>query len=349
MLPCVDINHNYILGIMMPTLYLTEQGSSLHKAGNRLVVERDGKIVKSIPEFKVERVVIFGNIQITTQVLSYLLEKQIDTVFLTFHGKLKGRLTPIESKNSPLRIAQYKCSQDNQFTFKLAAKIIIGKILNSIATLLRHQRNHTEINFSLPIQELSAIVEKKISYLQNVDSLRGVEGQAAIIYFQCFDKMLKNGFKFEKRSRRPPANPVNALLSFGYTILYQEAISALACAGFDPYIGFYHKIDYGRCSLALDLIEEFRPIIIDRLVLNLLNLKILQAVNFTNLETGGVYLDLQGKKLFLTEYEKFMTNTFTHKTSREEINFRQALYNQALAMQKTILYRVEYLAFHGWY
>jgi CRISP-associated protein Cas1 len=333
----------------MSTLYLIEQGSSLHKADNRLVVEHNGKTIKSIPEFKVERVVVFGNIQITTQAIFFLLNNQIDTVFLTSHGMLKGRLTPIESKNSPLRVAQYKCSEDSNFAFKLASKIVKGKILNSIEILLRYQRNHKEKNFSYQIQELSTIIEKKIPQLQNVDSLRGVEGQAAIIYFQCFDKMLRNGFKFEKRSRRPPTNPVNALLSFGYTMLYQEAISAVASVGFDPYIGFYHKVDYGRCSLALDLIEEFRPVIIDRLALNLLNLKVLQANNFTNLEAGGIHIDQTGKKSFLIEYEKFMTSSFTHKISREETNFRQVLHIQALVMQKTILNKIEYSPFQGWY
>ncbi|MBL8194168.1 MAG: CRISPR-associated endonuclease Cas1 [Blastocatellia bacterium] len=332
----------------MPTLYLTEQGATLSKDHNRLVVEMGSTVITEIHEFKVERVVIFGHIQLTTQVIAYLLNRGIDTAFLTMQGKLKGRLAPIATKNVPLRVRQYDFARDSSFPLTIAKAMVIGKLANSASVLARFQRNHPEYNFSDPISNLVAL--RSDAYRkQTMDSLRGVEGHGAALYFQCFSKMLLGELQFNKRTRQPPTDPVNAMLSFGYTLLYNEAISALVSIGFDPYIGFYHGINYGRCSLALDLIEEFRHLVIDRLIINLVNNKVLVANDFTAMPDGAVYLEGEARKKFLKEYEKYVTTEFTHLRTAEKTSFRRALHDQALELQRTLMRSQPYTPFEGWH
>jgi CRISPR-associated protein Cas1 len=332
----------------MATLYLTEQDSTLRKEQNRLVIERNGLKVASIHDFKVERVIVFGNPQITTQVMAFLLHQGIDLVFLSLHGRLKGRLTPLESKNSPLRVRQYQLAQDREFSFGIARSIVAGKIGNCVSQLSRYCRNHPDQQMPLDIGQLSGLVTK-LGQIKNIDSLRGIEGHAAACYFKGFGQMLRHGLRFEKRTRRPPKDPVNALLSFGYTLLYNEAIAALAGVGFDPYIGFYHTIDYGRCSLALDLMEEFRPTIVDRLIINLVNLGIIAPGHFVAGENDGFFLDNEGRKRFFTEYEKIMTTEFKDRQTGEPINFRRALHEQALMLQRAVIQGDQYAIFRGWH
>lgn len=332
----------------MPTLYLTEQGATLSKDHNRLVVELGSTVISEIHEFKVERVVIFGHIQITTQVIAYLLNRGIDTAFLTMQGKLKGRLAPIATKNVPLRVRQYDYARDHNFPLSIAKQMIIGKLANSATVLARFQRNHSEIDFTVPISTLVAL-RSDVSRKQTLDSLRGVEGHGAAIYFQCFSKMLRAELEFNKRTRQPPTDPINAMLSFGYTLLYNEAISALVSIGFDPYVGFFHGINYGRCSLALDLMEEFRHLVIDRLVIQLTNNRVLTASDFVAMPDGAVYLDGEPRKKFLKEYERFMVAEFSHRRSAEKMSFRRALHEQAQELQRTLMQGRAYQAFEGWH
>jgi CRISPR-associated protein Cas1 len=332
----------------MATLYLTEQGTTLRKEQNRLVVERDGATLSEIHDFKVERVVVFGNVQLTTQAMSYLLDRGIDTALLSLRGRLKGRLAPLESKNVLLRVRQYERAADRQFALEMARAIVVGKIANCGEVLARHQRNHPETDFSTEVSQL-AILTKKAARTSPIESLRGIEGQAAAVYFEGFRRMLRRGMLFSKRTRRPPKDPVNSLLSFGYALMFNESISALVAVGFDPYIGFYHGANYGRCSLALDLMEEMRPVVADRLALNVANREVVKADDFTKGEDGGVYLDGDGRKRFLREYERMMCAEFTSRRSGERTSFRRALHEQALAMQRTITQEITYQPFQGWH
>ena len=331
----------------MATLYITEQHATLRKEQNRLVVERDGNALMEVHDFKVERVVVFGNAQVSTQAMAYLLERGIDTAFLSTHGRLKGRLAPIESKNAPLRIAQYERSRDLPFTLNLARAMVAGKISNCAEVLARHNRNHAEGRLQNEIDQLRA-ASQKARRGSALETLRGIEGIAAAIYFQGLARMLRRNFNFQKRTRRPPADPVNSLLSFAYALLYNEAISACAITGFDCYIGFLHTIHYGRCSLALDLMEEFRPLIADRLALNLVNLDVIKADDFHKEDGKGFYLNDEARKRFLREYERMATAEFAHKQTNERISLRRALYGQAMVLQKTILHGSDYKPFDGW-
>ena len=337
----------------MATLYLTEQGSSLRKEHNRLVIERDKRKLGEIHEFKIERVVVFGNVQLTTPVIAFLLERGIDTAFLSVHGKLKGRLAPIETKNVMLRLRQYQRVHEPVFASAMAQSFVVGKIANCRAALSRYQRNHREIGLNAEIAQLETL-KQRAQGVSSRDSLRGVEGQAASVYFDGLGKMFRRGVTFEKRARRPPTDPVNALLSFGYALLYNEAISALCAIGCDPYLGFYHTPHFGRCSLALDLMEEFRPLVADRLAVNLLNLGVVTPEDFTREEGGGMRLSDDARKLFLREYERLIGADFNLPPSHgahsgiSRTTLRKSLYEQALVVRGALMRGTPYQSFQGW-
>lgn len=328
----------------MATLFITEQGTTLRKEANRLVVERDQERLLEIHDFKVERVVVFGNVQVTTHAMTFLVERGIDTTFLSLHGKLKARLVPLESKNSLLRVRQYERIRDQGFALSLAKTIVTAKIANCADLLKRHQRNHEGSNFGLEVSQLSFLTEEARAR-QTIDSLRGIEGQAAAVYFQGFAKALRRKLHFTKRTRRPPRDPVNALLSFGYTLLYGEAIASLSSVGFDSYLGFYHSFQYGRCSLSLDLMEEFRPLIVDRLVLRIVNLEIVKPDDFENDPNTGVNLKPGARKRFFREYETVMSDQFSSRAAGEQTNLRRALHQQALAFQRAVIQGSAYSPF----
>ncbi len=246
----------------MAILYLMEQGSTLRNESRKLLVEKDGKVLAKIPEFKIEKVLAFGNIQLTTPVIKFLLESGIETSFLNIHGKLIGRLSPIESKNIELRIIQFRRYHDENFRLQVAKNIVEGKIKNMKVVLQKYQRNHPEINFENPLSELDILLQELLRK-EKVSSVFGLEGRASATYFSCFGKMFRKELQFESRTKHPPLDPVNALLSLGYTLLTNEMLSVIVSLGFEPYIGFLHGIEYGRPSLALDLTEEFRALIVD--------------------------------------------------------------------------------------
>lgn len=332
---------------IVATLYLTEQGAKVRKEQNRLVIETDERRIAEIHDFKVNRVIVFGNIQLTTQVIGFLMDRGIDTTFLSRHGKLKGRLVPLESKNSVLRSRQYQRTHDLAFAVAVSRAFVEGKIVNCSSILSRHQRNHREASLQSKIDQLASL-KSRLPDLESRESLRGIEGQAAAVYFEGLGGILRRGWSFDKRRRRPPTDPVNALLSFSYTMLYSEAISALTAVGCDPYLGFLHTPGFGRCSLALDLMEEFRPLIADRLALNLLNLGILSVHDFQKTEEGGVILTDDARKLFFREYEKLVEAEFQSPREQARTSLRRSLYDQAHALRRSLMRGIQYRPFTGW-
>ncbi len=320
----------------MATIYLTEQGSKLSKTSKRLVIEKDGQTLLEIPEFKIERVLVFGNVQITTQAMAFLLDNGIEVSFLSLYGKYRGRLSPVESKNAQLRIQQYQKHLDAEFTVSLAKAIVRAKLHNGRELLMRYARNHPETDFSRDRPQ----IEDCISHLeqkQSVNSIMGVEGAAASIYFEAFGKMLRKELRFEKRQRRPPKDPVNALLSLGYTLIGNEIHSLVCAIGFDPYIGFFHGLDYGRPSLALDLIEPFRHAIIDRFTLYLINNHILTERDFEDKGDEGILLNDDARKRYFAEYEKYMTKEVASNLSSIRKGFRDLFKIQVHNLRDTIL------------
>jgi len=302
----------------MPVLYLIDQNTVLRKTSDRLVLTSkppgsrttsksysQADVLLELPCNDVDHVMLFGNIQVTTQALQELLEHGIELALFTFSGKLLGQLTPAASKNITLRIAQFEKHRDEKFVLNTAKAIVLNKIGNALAMLRQHRWNHPEIFTDAELAALEDL-SKRADNADNLDSLRGHEGSATAAYFKLFGRMFKAPWKFSTRTRRPPKDPVNAVLSFGYVVVGSELQSLLDGAGFDPYLGFYHAVDYGRPSLALDILEEFRHTPVDRLALNLFNLGIMEKTDFMNTPGDGVYMNTSGKKKFFEQYEKML-------------------------------------------
>lgn len=328
----------------MATLYLTEQGSSLKKTYKRLLVEKDGKTLLEVPEFKIDRVLVFGNVQITTQAMAFLLDNGIETSLLSTYGKFRGRLAPVESKNVVLRMAQYERYLDEEFKLNFSKTIVKGKITNAKRLIQRYSRNHPEIDFSSALTELDKLI-KSLDRKTKISTVMGIEGRATAVYFGAFAQMFPGKLSFTSRTRRPATDPVNSLLSFGYVLITNEIFSILSALGFDPYIGYLHGINYGRPSLALDLVEEFRHPIVDMLTLDLINRHILNEEDFESKELGSILLKDGPRKKFFEQYERKLMHNFKHSQTSASVSFRNLFKNQAHKVQKTIMNKVPYEPF----
>lgn len=286
----------------MSTLYITEQDAVIRKRSETILVEASGKELLEIELFKVDTICLFGNVEITTPAITKLLENDIELAFFTLNGKLKGQLTPVKSKNVYIRMAQYEIYKNEKARFDLALQWVQAKMKSSIHLVKNLAKNE-------PIEKLSSeieLLEKSLSGSQsaeNIGSLLGYEGSAARAYFSAFQKLLKKDYGFKGRSKHPTTDIVNSTLSFGYTLLGNEIAAFSDGIGFDPYIGFLHELDYGRQSLAQDILELFRAYGIDRLTVKLFNLGIL---NETHFETGNLFLNREGKRKYFKEYEEHL-------------------------------------------
>jgi len=325
-------------------LYVNEQGTSLRKASKRLLVAKNGQTLQAVRLHEVERVVLFGNIQVTTPAAATLLDAGVEVSFLSQYGRFRGRLAPTDSKNVPLRLAQFRRYEDRDFRLTLARQIVAAKIRNGRALLLRYGRNHPEVDLTAAVGQLDAAL-KALPGQTAIPELMGTEGQAAAAYFRAYGQMFRRELQFSTRNRRPPRDPINSLLSLGYTLLTSEAAGAVAAHGLDMHIGYFHEVEYGRPSLALDLVEEFRQPLIDRFTLNLANKRVLTEPDFEDRGEEGVFLHSEPRKRFFAFYERLMTASFKERSSREEVTFRTLLQRQTRRLVQAILERTEYQPF----
>lgn len=294
----------------MPILYLTEQGALLRRHGQRLIVEQAAEPGRSknkqklleTPIHEVDSVMLFGRVGLTTPAIELLLENEIETAFFSLGGRLRGQLTPPKTKNNLLRFAQYDKCRIESFSLTLARELISAKLENAKTVIQHFRANHSEIDLKLQADQLDTF-QRRCATEEKLDSLRGLEGIAANSYFSALVKMLPPELCLQKRQRRPPPDPANALLSFTYVLLGNELQALLDGIGFDPYLGFFHALDYGRPSLSLDLLEPLRPAVADRLVLNLGNLRILQAKDFV-IDANGARLSAEAQKTYFLHYDK---------------------------------------------
>lgn len=264
----------------MRTLALMEQGLTVGVDGELFSIERAGQRIELVRVADVAEIQIFGSIALTPAAVALALARGIDVVFLTPRGRYRGRLVGRGSRNVELRRHQFVRLADPAFALAVGKGVVAGKVANQRNLLLRAQREHRREDLADAIggmRQMLARVEEAAS----LDELRGLEGQAATLYFGSFGKCLRNpAFAFTRRSRRPPRDPVNAALSFGYTLLGTVMESIVLRVGLDPMMGAFHQADYGRPSLMLDLIEEFRPVVVDALVLRLFNRRELAEEDF---------------------------------------------------------------------
>ena len=328
-------------------LYVDEQGCILKKTGERLLVVKEGETIRDIPLIHLGQVVLCGNISVTTPVMQTLLNEGIPVVYLSAYGRYQGVLMPQISRNSLLRVAQHRVADDPEKCLALAKAFVHGKISNMRMMLQRRKwRGKTETDAEETTIESSIEGMRKmrgrLPKAENLPELLGLEGNASADYFRSFSSMLNTemGFGFEHRTRRPPKDPTNALLSFAYSLLTADVISAIQIVGLDPYVGFFHQQTYGRPCLALDLMEEFRPIIADSVVVTLINNRQITPNDFTQSHGGWFLKDLARKK-FYAAYEKRKNETITHPVFKYKISFRRALELQVRLLAKCLMGEIE--------
>jgi len=325
----------------MSTVYLDEQGSEVKKKGELLIIKKDDKTIAEIPLAQLDRMVIIGNVQISTQALALLFDKEIPVSFITTYGNYRGKLKPPTHKNVILRLKQYECYNDKTFRLNHSKEIIRGKLKNGKIFLQKHSRNNPEISINREIEEIEALLQN-LGFASSIKELMGLEGAAAKAYFRGFGMLVKKEFTFKRRTRRPPKDPVNALLSLGYTLLFNEMLSAVESLGFDPYLGFLHEVEYGRPSLAVDMVEEFR-FLIEGLTLTLINKEILSRDDFIEQDNGGFYLHEKGREEFYRQYEKKITTEVQYKIipsphggEGSNLNYRRIFHYQVESLARVI-------------
>ncbi len=325
----------------MTTLYVTEQGAVLHRTHQRIVVTKHDQTLEVVRLSDLERVVLLGSVQMTSSAMLALLEGGVETSFLSLGGKFRGRLAPAEAKNIFLRQAQFRRYEDMTFRLTQARTSIGAKIRNARSLVHRHHRNSPCPAFTEALAALEAS-HGKLAGAADLDTLMGVEGEAAKTYFCALGTMVRSEFAFTGRSRRPPQDPMNALLSFGYTLVLSELVGAIAATGLDPHVGYLHSLDYGRPSLALDLLEEFRQPVVDRLALSLVNRGVLTQKHFAAEPSGGVLLNDTGRPPFLEYYHRALSAEFSDRASGQTLTFRKLLRRQAERVRQAILDESEY-------
>ncbi len=328
-------------------LYVDEQGCAIKKTGKRILVVKENDVLRDIPLIHLGQVVISGNVNLTTPAMQTLLHEGIPVVFLSAYGRYHGALTPQVSRNSLLRTAQHRVAINETRCLALSKAFVHGKLVN-MRTMLQRRKWQSPDSADAAWEPLIAniksiqVMEKRIHMATELPELLGIEGNASAAYFSAFNFMLKSkmGFDFQRRSRRPPADATNALLSFAYSMLTADLISAVQTVGLDPYIGFFHQLKYGKPCLALDLMEEFRPILADSVVITLINNRRIKPADFTQ-SHGGWYLKDNSRKVFYAAYETRKNETITHPVFKYKLTFRRAMELQVRLLAKYLTGEIE--------
>lgn len=326
----------------MGTLYITQDDSFIGKTDERLTVRANKKTLLDVPMIKVDGVVVLGRATVSPAVVMELLERKIALSFLTHTGRYLGRLEPELTKNIFVRAAQWKAIAPSEPALHLVRGFVRGKLKNYRNALLRGQREFPDLKLQSAITQLEQAIAP-IETTGTIDSLRGLEGSGSAAYFGSFNALIRTeGFRFTTRNRRPPLDPVNALLSLGYALLRHDIQSAVNVVGFDPYLGYLHTERYGRPSLALDLMEEFRPLVVDAIVLSGINRRMLSMEEFvTESLSGAVSLTNDGLRTFLRLYEQKKQSKFKHPVLQTQCTYQESFEIQARLMAKYLLDETE--------
>ncbi len=315
-------------------MYVVRQGGVVGKSGDRLTVKAKQEIVADARLLDISNLSVFGNVQITAQATRELLDRTIPIFHFTYGGWLKGVTWTMGHKNVELRIAQFRAADSRLASLALAQSVVIAKLRNS-RVLLR--RNHPEPP-EAALREIKRLAASALT-ADSLQTLLGIEGAAARVYFSHFGSMLRakaKAFDFRTRNRRPPRDPVNAVLSFLYSMLIRQAMVSTLAIGFDPYLGFYHQPKYGRPALALDMAEEFRPVIADSSVLTLFNNAELKEADFIY-RAGSVALTQNGRKAVIKAFERRLDTLIRHPLFKYSISYRRVMEVQARLMGRFLL------------
>ncbi len=341
----------------MTTLYLTEPRSVVRKEGDCLLVQIPGdpqqgteKRSVRVPLIKVDQVVVYGDSTLTAPAVLALLEQRADICYCTAHGQFRGRLSPEFSKNALLRIRQHEVHHDYPSRVALAKAFVWGKLANQRTLLLRSNRKLEDEEVAAAAAEIHqamvqvrelAVKEGEVfdpvapQHQSTWGALQGLEGTGASAYFRVFGRLLRGDLSFSGRNRRPPRDPVNALLSFGYVLLMNQVMSAINIVGLDPYVGYLHASQYGKPALALDLMEEFRPIVVDSVVLTLVNNRMLGEDDFVE-EMGTYRLKDHGRREFLRRFEERLNEEIHHPVFDYRATYRRCIELQVRLLSKML-------------
>lgn len=349
---------------LLNVLYVTAPDSYLHLDGETIVIRKveksqknpaaagmpdsplpeetnpSGPKVMRLPLHNLENIVCFGYPGVSPAMMGACAERDIGLTFISPHGRFLARVSGRVRGNVLLRKQQYRVSEDEAESVRIAASFLMGKIANSRKVIDRAVRDHAvlvDVNALTQASQSMRAILRSLSDCTTIYDLMGCEGSAAKLYFGVFDQLIlhqKEAFFFKERSRRPPLDNVNALLSFFYTLLTNEVSSALETVGLDPYVGFLHQDRPGRPSLALDLMEELRPVFADRLALSLINRKQISGKGFTQKESGGVLMDDDTRKGVLKLWQERKKETIIHPYLQEKIEFGLIPHVQALLLAR---------------
>jgi CRISPR-associated protein Cas1 len=322
------------------TLFVTTQKAYLKKEGETVVVKVQGEIRLRIPIHTLDGIVCFGNIMCSPFLMGFCAERNVTVSFLSEQGRFLARVQVPVSGNVLLRRDQYRYADDKDNSSKIARAILTGKLANCRIVLKRAIRDHPDKLDCEEVRQASKLIKSSLKRLQSelsLNVLRGIEGDVAHIYYKVFDNLItsqKVDFVFNGRNRRPPLDNVNCLLSFIYTLVMHDVRSALETAGLDPAVGFLHRDRPGRLGLALDMMEEFRPFIADRLTLSLINLSQVANDGFKKSESGAVLMNDETRKTVLIAYQKRKKDELKHPFLKEKVTVGMLFYIQALLMAR---------------
>jgi CRISPR-associated protein Cas1 len=324
------------------TVYVREQGAVVRKRGQRLVVTKDHQELMDLPLMHIRQLAVVGNIQLTTPAVASLLQNEVDVVFFSQRFKFRGRLMATGSKFAQLRHAQLQTMTDEARALEIARQVVAGKLTNQRVILQRQlaggKKGTARGALKKGVTGIAAM-RKEAGRTDSLDSLRGYEGKAGAYYFAAFKALLDPGWGFQGRAYYPPPDPINAALSLGYSLLLKDTTAAVQLVGLDPYLGFFHAIAYARPSLALDVMEEFRPILVDTLVLDLVNRRRLTPADFvrTGRKERPIELSESGVQLFLRTYEERLETQVRHPVSGDRTTYRRCLELQVRQMARMVL------------
>lgn len=325
---------------LLNTLFITQPDVYLSLDGKNVVLLKNDERLGRLPLHNLESIVTFGYTGASPALMGYCASENISIVFLTRSGRFLARVVGMSRGNVILRKKQYRISDSELRSAKIAKNFIIGKIFNQKSVIERMIRDHplrVDVDYFKKVSDLLFNLIKEVRHVNDLDALRGLEGQASLIYFTIFNEMIlqqKEDFYFHNRNRRPPLDNVNAMLSFAYTLLANDVAAALETVGLDAYVGFLHRDRPGRISLALDVMEELRSIYADRFVLSLINTKVINNEHFIKKENNSVIMTDEGRNKFLKSWHERKQEKITHPYLREKIPWGLVPYAQSLLLAR---------------
>jgi CRISPR-associated protein Cas1 len=325
---------------LLNTLYVTTPDSYLSLDGNNVVLLKDGSKIFQIPVCNIEGIICFNYLGASPKLMKYCTDNNIFISFLSPEGRFQASISGKIRGNVLLRKKQYILSEDTKFCLDISKVFITAKLINCRYEINRTIRDNSDkidvTRLTLAANRLKELIYE-IPACDSFDTLRGLEGDSARMYFSAINDMIikqKEDFIFNGRTKRPPLDNVNALLSFGYSLLAHDVEAALMSVGIDPYVGFFHTDRPGRISLALDMMEEFRAVLVDRFVITLINLQQIHKEDFLYKESDTVLLTEEGRKIFITEWQKRKYEKIMHPFTNEKINIGLLPYMQAMIMSR---------------